>query len=70
MFGCPLTIASHHFDMELPLYCDPALDATGHLYEGNIALFKLTYILGTIMDDTIFLCPVTYDAVLAMDRSL
>ncbi|THH12759.1 hypothetical protein EW146_g7392 [Bondarzewia mesenterica] len=70
MFGCPLTIASHHFDMELPLYCDPALDATGHLYEGNIALFKLTYILGTIMDDTISLCPVTYDAVLAMDRSL
>ncbi|THH20020.1 hypothetical protein EW146_g1254 [Bondarzewia mesenterica] len=69
MFGRPLAIASHHFDMELPSYCDPALDATGHLYDGNIALFKLAYILGTIMDDAISLCPVTY-AVLAKDRLL
>ena len=40
MFGRPLAIASHHFDTELPSYCDPAIDGTGRLYVANIALFK------------------------------
>ncbi|KAE9395647.1 hypothetical protein BT96DRAFT_922689 [Gymnopus androsaceus JB14] len=28
MFGRPLAIASHHFDTQLPSYCDPAIDKT------------------------------------------
>ncbi|OCH83563.1 hypothetical protein OBBRIDRAFT_808915, partial [Obba rivulosa] len=50
MFGRPLSIASHHFNTQLPSYCDPALDKSGRLYLPNIALFRLAYILGDIMD--------------------
>ncbi|KAI0314000.1 hypothetical protein OF83DRAFT_1165379 [Amylostereum chailletii] len=70
MFGRPLAIASHHFDVRLPSYVDPELDPSGRLYDANIALFRLAYILGDIMDDAISLLPVPYESVLAKDRKL
>lgn len=70
MFGRPLAIASHHFDTQLPSYCDPALDKTGRLYLPNIALFRLAFILGDIMDDAVSVRPVPYESVQANDRAL
>ena len=70
MFGRPLCIASHHFDTQLPSYCDPAIDKTGRLYLPNIALFKLAYVLGDIMDDAVSVRPVPYENVQANDRAL
>jgi hypothetical protein len=70
MFGRPITIASHHFDTQLPSYCDPAIDKNGRLYLPNIALFKLAFILGDIMDDAVSVRPVPYESVLANDRAL
>ncbi|KAF9468850.1 fungal-specific transcription factor domain-containing protein [Collybia nuda] len=70
MFGRPLIIASHHFDTQLPSYCDPALDKTGRLYLPNIALFRLAFILGDIMDDAVSVRPVPYESVQANDRAL
>ncbi|KIK65721.1 hypothetical protein GYMLUDRAFT_39227 [Collybiopsis luxurians FD-317 M1] len=70
MFGRPLCIASHHFDTQLPSYCDPAIDKTGRLYLPNIALFRLAFILGDIMDDAVSVRTVPYDSVLANDRAL
>ncbi|TFK43308.1 fungal-specific transcription factor domain-containing protein [Crucibulum laeve] len=70
MFGRPLAFASHHFDTQLPSYCDPALDKTGRLYLPNIALFKLAFILGDIMDDAVSVRPVPYENVQANDRAL
>ncbi|KAI0063295.1 hypothetical protein BV25DRAFT_1990699 [Artomyces pyxidatus] len=70
MFGRPLAIASHHFDTQLPSYVDPDLDPTGRLYDANIALFRLAYILGDIMDDAVSLRPVSYDSVIAKDQLL
>ncbi|KAJ7067942.1 fungal-specific transcription factor domain-containing protein [Mycena amicta] len=70
MFGRPISIASHHFDTQLPSYCDPAIDKTGRLYLPNIALFRLAFILGDIMDDAVSVRPVPYDSVLANDRAL
>lgn len=70
MFGRPLSIATHHFDTELPSYCDPAVDKTGRLYLPNIALFRLAHILGDIMDDAVSVRPVRYDNVQANDRAL
>ncbi|KAG5644919.1 hypothetical protein DXG03_007384 [Asterophora parasitica] len=70
MFGRPLVIASHHFDTQLPSYCDPALDKSGRLYLPNIALFRLAYILGDIMDDAVSVRPVPYESVQANDRAL
>ncbi|RDB20541.1 putative transcriptional regulatory protein C1F7.11c [Hypsizygus marmoreus] len=70
MFGRPLAIASHHFDTQLPSYCDPAIDKTGRLYLPNIALFRLAFILGDIMDDAVSVRPVPYESVLANDRAL
>jgi hypothetical protein len=70
MFGRPLAIASHHFDTQLPSYCDPALDSTGRLYLPNIALFRLAYILGDIMDDAVSVRPTPYESVQANDRAL
>jgi hypothetical protein len=67
LFGRPLAIASHHFDTQLPSYNDPALDKSGRLY---IALFRLGYILGEIMNDAVSFRPVPYDSVLAHDRAL
>ncbi|TFK74442.1 hypothetical protein BDN72DRAFT_53904 [Pluteus cervinus] len=70
MFGRPLVIASHHFDTQLPSYCDPALDKTGRLYLPNIALFRLAFILGDIMDDAVSVRPVPYESIQANDRAL
>lgn len=70
MFGRPLTIASHHFDTQLPSYCDPSLDKTGRLYLPNIALFRLAFILGDIMDDAVSVRTVPYESVQANDRAL
>ncbi|KAF5387736.1 hypothetical protein D9615_000063 [Tricholomella constricta] len=70
LFGRPLVIASHHFDTQLPSYCDPAIDKTGRLYLPNIALFRLAYILGDIMDDAVSVRPVPYESVQANDRAL
>jgi hypothetical protein len=70
MFGRPIAIASHHFDTELPSYCDPEVDPSGKLYEANVHLFRLAFILGDIMDDAVSLRPVPYKSVLAKDRIL
>lgn len=70
MFGRPLVIASHHFDTQLPSYCDPALDKTGRLYLPNFALFRLAFILGDIMDDAVSVRPVPYESIQANDRAL
>ncbi|KAJ7672858.1 fungal-specific transcription factor domain-containing protein [Mycena rosella] len=70
MFGRPITIASHHFDTQLPSYCDLSVDKTGRLYLPNIALFRLAFILGDIMDDAVSVRPVPYDSVQANDRAL
>ncbi|KAF8165110.1 fungal-specific transcription factor domain-containing protein [Crassisporium funariophilum] len=70
MFGRPVGIASHHFDTQLPSYCDPAVDKTGRLYLPNIALFRLAFILGDIMDDAVSVRPVPYENVQANDRAL
>ena len=70
MFGRPLSIAAHHFDTQLPSYCDPELDSTGRLYLPNIALFRLAVILGDIMDDAVSVRPVPYESVQANDRAL
>ncbi|KAJ7477152.1 fungal-specific transcription factor domain-containing protein [Mycena galericulata] len=70
MFGRPITISSHHFDTQLPSYCDPGVDKTGRLYLPNIALFRLAFILGDIMDDAVSVRPVPYDSVQANDRAL
>jgi hypothetical protein len=63
-----LSIASHHFDTQFPFY--PALDKSGHLYQPNIALFRLTHITGEIMNDAVSFRPVPYDSILAHDRAL
>ena len=70
MFGRPLAIASHHFDTQFPSYCDPAVDKSGRLYLPNIALFRLAFILGDIMDDAVSVRPVPYENVQANDRAL
>ncbi|RXW24597.1 hypothetical protein EST38_g1209 [Candolleomyces aberdarensis] len=70
MFGRPLAIASHHFDTQLPSYCDPSVDKTGRLYLPNIALFRLAFILSDIMDDAVSVRPVPYENVQANDRAL
>ncbi|KAJ3822421.1 fungal-specific transcription factor domain-containing protein [Lentinula raphanica] len=70
MFGRPLAIASHHFDTSLPSYCDPAVDKSGRLYLPNIALFRLAFILGDIIDDAVSVRPVPYESVQANDRAL
>lgn len=70
MTGRPLSIVSRHFDTQLPSYCDPQVDPSGKLYDANISLFRLAYILGDIIDDAVSLRPVPYDSVLAKDRYL
>jgi len=70
MFGRPISISSQHFDTQLPSYCDPSVDKTGRLYLPNIALFRLAFILGDIMDDAVSVRPVPYESVLANDRAL
>ena len=70
MFGRPLAIASNHFNTRLPTYCDPAFDKSGRLYLPNIALFKLAYVLGDIMDDAVSFKPVPYSSVQENDKKL
>ncbi|KAF9482002.1 hypothetical protein BDN70DRAFT_854145 [Pholiota conissans] len=70
LFGRPICIAAHHFDTQLPSYVDPALDKSGRLYLPNIALFRLAFILGDIMDDAVSVRPVPYEHVQANDRAL
>jgi hypothetical protein len=70
MFGRPLAFASHHFDTQLPSFCDPAIDKTGRIYVPNIALFRLAFILGDIVDDALSVRPVPYENVQANDRAL
>lgn len=70
MFGRPLAIASHHFNTQLPSYCDPAIDKSGRLYLPNIALFRLAYILGDIMDDAVSFRTVPYSSVQEKDKVL
>ncbi|KAI0363727.1 hypothetical protein BV20DRAFT_1057809 [Pilatotrama ljubarskyi] len=70
MFGRPLSIASHHFNTQLPSYCDPAVDKNGRLYLPNIALFRLAYILGDIMDNAVSFRAVQYSSVQQKDKAL
>ena len=70
MFGRPLAIASHHFNTQLPTYCDPAVDKSQRLYLPNIALFKLAYVLGDIMDDAVSFRAVPYASVQEKDKLL
>jgi len=70
MFGRPLAIASHHFNTRLPSYCDPELDKSGRLYLPNIALFKLAYVLGGIMEDAVSFRAVSYAAIQESDKLL
>jgi hypothetical protein len=71
MFGRPISIASHHFDTQLPEPVDRAhhLDEP-RIYLPNLHLFRLAYILGDIMDSAISMRPVAYETVQAHDRSL
>ncbi|KAI6035557.1 fungal-specific transcription factor domain-containing protein [Pisolithus orientalis] len=71
MFGRPLAIASHHFDTQLPSANDPVqYPSEPRIYLPNLALFRLAYILGDIMDSAVSLRPVPYEVVQANDRSL
>jgi len=72
MFGRPLAVASHHFDTALPSISPPASTnpPQPRLYAPNIALFRLAYILGDIMDSAVSLRPVPYETVLAHDKLL
>ena len=70
MFGRPLAIASHHFNTQLPSYCSPELDKTGRLYHPNIALFRLAFILGEIVDDAVSLRLVKYETFKRNDQLL
>lgn len=70
MFGRPISIASNHFNTRLPSYCDTALDKSGRLYLPNLALFKLAYVLGDIMNDAVSFQPVKYSSVQENDRKL
>ncbi|KIJ70407.1 hypothetical protein HYDPIDRAFT_23518 [Hydnomerulius pinastri MD-312] len=71
MFGRPLAIASHHFDTRLPTASDPVHQSTEpRIYAPNIALFKLAYILGDIMNSAVSLRPVAYETIQENDRAL
>ncbi|KAI5124760.1 hypothetical protein M0805_005394 [Coniferiporia weirii] len=70
LFGRPLSIASHHFDTQMPSYVDPALDPSGRFFFPNLHFFRLAYILGNIVDDAVSVRPVTYDSVQERDREL
>ena len=70
MFGRPISIASNHFNTRLPSYCDSTLDNSERLYLPNLALFKLAFILGDIMDDAVSFQPVKYESIQESDRKL
>ncbi|KAJ8585470.1 hypothetical protein M405DRAFT_853651 [Rhizopogon salebrosus TDB-379] len=74
MFGRLLAVASHHFDTTFPSvhYSLTPTNTNGQtrLYAPNLALFRLVYILGDIMDSAISLRPVPYETVLSHDKHL
>jgi len=70
MFGRPLAIASHHFNTQLPSYCPPEIDRTGRLYFPNVALFRLAFITGEIVENAVSLRPVTYESFKHNDQLL
>ncbi|KAI0939032.1 hypothetical protein AcV5_000559 [Taiwanofungus camphoratus] len=70
MFGRPLSIASHHFNTELPSYCDPAIDKSGRLFLPQLALLRLAYVLGHIMNDAVSFRAVPYASVQEKDELL
>ncbi|KIP09834.1 hypothetical protein PHLGIDRAFT_102139 [Phlebiopsis gigantea 11061_1 CR5-6] len=70
MFGRPISIASNHFNTRLPSYCDSTLTGSERLYLPNVALFKLAFILGDIMDDAVSFQPVKYESIQESDRKL
>lgn len=73
MFGRPLHVASHHFETTLPTVRDPEAEkseAAARLYLPNLALFKLAYILGHIMDDAVSFKPIQYTSVRDKDKML
>lgn len=71
MFGRPISIASHHFDTQLPDSADLAhYPDEPRLYVPNLHLFRLAFILGDIMDSAVSMRPVAYDTVQAHDRAL
>lgn len=71
MFGRPISIASHHFDTQLPEPNDPVHHPDEpRIYLPNLHLFRLAYILGDIMDSAISMRPVAYETVQAHDRAL
>lgn len=70
MLGRPLGIATRHFDTQLPSHCDPSIDKSGRLYLPNIALFRLAYILGDIVDDALCTRSVPYENIMSNDRAL
>lgn len=71
MFGRPISIASHHFDTQLPDPGDPVHHPDEpRIYIPNLHLFRLAYILGDIMDSAVSLRPVAYETVQTHDRAL
>ena len=71
MFGRPISIASHHFDTQLPEPSDPIHHPDEpRIYLPNRHLFRLAYILGDIMDSAVSMRPVAYETVQAHDRAL
>ncbi|KAG2053526.1 hypothetical protein BDR06DRAFT_459353 [Suillus hirtellus] len=73
MFGRPLAVASHHFDTQLPS-ASPVTPTNPpqprQLYAPNLALFRLAYVLGDIMDTAVSLRSVSYDTIMAHDKAL
>ncbi|KAG2031542.1 hypothetical protein BDR03DRAFT_927876 [Suillus americanus] len=72
MFGRPIAVASHHFDTQLPSVSPitPTNPPQPRLYAPNLALFRLAYILGDIMDSAVSLRSVSYDTIMAHDKAL
>ncbi|KZT74513.1 hypothetical protein DAEQUDRAFT_720690 [Daedalea quercina L-15889] len=71
MFGRPLHVASHHFETNLPTVRDPDIEkAVGRLHLPNLALFKLAFILGHIMDDAVSFKTIQYTSVQEKDKML
>lgn len=71
MFGRPISVASHHFDTQLPDSADPVHHPDeSRIYLPNLHLFRLAYILGDIMDSAVSMRPVAYEAVQTHDRAL
>ncbi|KAL5530271.1 hypothetical protein ACEPAF_6528 [Sanghuangporus sanghuang] len=70
LFGRPLSIASHHFDTRMPSHIDTEIDPDGRLFLPNLHLFRLAFVLGSIVDDAVSIRPVPYERVQERDREL